>query len=212
MALGRGARRAAVGCALAAMAWTGALAQNETNQAASSGAPEPRIACLYEQLPTIAKLRFELAARLGGEAVVEVVRGAREAAFKELIEFCGFAADAEMVDLATRYWSSRSARNVAAIEADRAGANVDTLGIALAVTTPKDAIRDAASAMMTDPAEAAQGPAGVAVASALTAYQEADGPLPPEALEAAATFLAAEVIVLGLENGARPASETAPAE
>ena len=187
--------------AIAACYAAPAAAQNE--EAAASG--QGRLGCLYEQLPTIAKLRFELAARVGGDAASQLVRGARAPAFFELIQRCGFPAEDAAVDLATRYWVARSTRMVSAIEADRAGVNVETLAIALMTTTPRETMAGLAEEMMKEGGEAAaEGDAGVAVLGALSAYEEVQGALADEPKRLAATFLASEIIMIGLEDGATP--------
>ncbi len=210
--LRRAARTAVASALCAAFCAAGvALAQNPTEDSATAAGDEPRLACVYEQLPTRIKLRFELAARVGPDAVAKVVGGRLGPAFAELVERCGFVSDAAGMARAEAYWSARAARMVAAIDADRAGLNVDTLELALLASGDSQDFRPLAEEMMGLGAEgAAEGEAGARVLAALEVYADAAAPLDEAQARLAATFVAAEIVRLGLEGGALPPTPEAP--
>lgn len=186
-----------------------AIAQNPTNDSATAGDAAPRLGCLYEQLPTAVKLRFELSARVGPEAATDVLSGPRGLAFAELLERCGFTADGAGVALAEIYWAAQATRSVAAVEADRAGLNVDTLEIALLASGPVEALPTLAEELMRGEPAADDGPAAARVVAAIEAYQGAtDVELTPEQVQRAAGFVAADIIVQGLDDGADPFAPT----
>ncbi|MCI4664696.1 MAG: hypothetical protein MRY74_08240 [Neomegalonema sp.] len=203
------AARAAIVTALSASSIT-ALSASSLAHAQEAAKPTPptagapRLGCLHERLPTIVKLRFELAARVGGAAGAEVVRGARSEAFLDVMRSCGFKNEPASVEIATRYWMARASRTVASVAADRAGLNVETLSVALVATTPKANLPSVAEEIMRLGPKSAEGEAGKAVLNALSAYEDVEGKLEDEPKRLAATFVAAEIIMLGLEGGAKP--------
>lgn len=199
-----------VGAGIALCLTAGAAhAQNPNEQSASSGEQTPSLPCVYDQLPTQVKLRFELAARVNAVAAAEIAGGARGPGFVEIVRRCGFEPDEAAMARAEAYWTARAARQIAALEADRAGANVETLELALLAAGPVEEFPTLAEEMMRLGGAAADGAAGGRVLAALDIYEEAAAELDEAQKTAAAAFLAAELVVAGLEAGAELATPEA---
>lgn len=72
--------------------------------AQAQSAPPGAVACLWRELPTVAKARVELAARLGRRVPVTLLNRFAGGELSALFERCGFADSVQTLTLTGQYW------------------------------------------------------------------------------------------------------------